>query len=66
MGLGDIVDEFPNQDGLSDTCTSEETNFTTTIVRSKKVNDLDTSLQNLRDVVPAVRSFGSLGGTISR
>jgi hypothetical protein len=30
MGLGDVVDEFLNQDSLSDTCTSDETNFTAT------------------------------------
>jgi len=47
MGLGNIVDEFLNQDGLSDTSTSEETNLSATGVRGKEVDDLDTGLQNL-------------------
>lgn len=47
MGLGDVVDELLNQDGLSDTGTSEETNLSTTGVGSKKVDNLDTGFENL-------------------
>ena len=47
MGLGDVVDELLDQHGLTDTGTTEETNLSTTSVRSEEVDDLDTSLQNL-------------------
>ena len=47
MSLGDVVDELLNQDGLSDTGTSEETNLSTTGVGSKKVDNLDTGFENL-------------------
>lgn len=46
MGLGDVVNEFLNQHRLSDTSTSEETNLSTTSVGGKKIDNLDTSLQN--------------------
>jgi len=38
-----------NQHGLSDTSTTEQTNLSTTSVRGQKVDDLDTSLQDLGD-----------------
>jgi hypothetical protein len=44
--LGDVVDQFLNQDGLTDTGTTEQSNLTTSGVRSQQVDDLDTSLQN--------------------
>ena len=47
MGLGDVVDKFLNQDSLSDTGTSEKTNFSTTGVGSKQVDNLDTRLEDL-------------------
>ncbi len=47
MSLGDVVDEFLNQDSLSDTSTSKETNLSTTSVRSEQVDNLDTGLENL-------------------
>jgi hypothetical protein len=40
-------DQFLNEDGLADTSTTEETNLSTTRVRSQKVNNLDASDQNL-------------------
>lgn len=46
MGLGDVVNELLNQDSLSDTGTSEETNLSTTSVGSEEIDDLDTGLQN--------------------
>jgi hypothetical protein len=49
-----------NQDGLSDTGTTEQTNLTSSSVRSQQVNDLDTGLQNLGDngLVNEGRSVG--------
>ena len=40
MGLGDVVDEFLNQDGLPDTCppSPKKANLSTTSIRSKEVN----------------------------
>jgi hypothetical protein len=40
--LGDVVDKFHNEDGLTDTGTTEETNLTTTSIWVKKVDNLDT------------------------
>jgi hypothetical protein len=39
--------ELLDEDGLSDTCTTEETNLTTTGVRGEKVDDLDTGNEDL-------------------
>jgi hypothetical protein len=47
MSLCNIVDEFLNQHSLADTGTSEQTNLSATSIRCKKINNLDTSLQNL-------------------
>ena len=47
MSLGNVVNELLNQDSLSDTSTTEETDLTTTSVGSKEINNLDTSLENL-------------------
>ena len=47
MSLGDVVDKFLNQHGLSDTGTTEKTNLSTTSIRSEEVDDLDSGLQNL-------------------
>lgn len=46
VGLGDVVDQFLNQDGLTDTGTTEQSNLTTSGVRSQQVDDLDTGLQD--------------------
>lgn len=43
---GSTHDELLNEHGLSDTCTSEETNLTTTRVGCKKIHDLDTGDQH--------------------
>jgi peptide chain release factor 1 len=66
MGLGDIVDEFLNQDGLSDASTSEETDLSTTGVGGKEVNDLDTGFQNLggSGLVDEGRGVGVDGGKL--
>ncbi len=45
MGLGDVVDELSNQDGLSDTGTSKETNLTTSSVRGEQIDDLDAGFE---------------------
>ena len=47
VGLGDVVDQLLNEDGLSDTGTTEETDLSTTSVGGKEVDDLDTSDENL-------------------
>lgn len=47
VSLGNVVDEFLNEDSLADTSTTEETNLSTTGVRGQEVDDLDTSDQNL-------------------
>jgi hypothetical protein len=47
VGLGDVVDQLLNEDGLADTGTTEETNLSTTSVGSEQIDDLDTSDQNL-------------------
>lgn len=47
MGLGDVVDKLLDQHSLSDTGTTEETNFATTSVGGKEIDDLDTGLEHL-------------------
>jgi hypothetical protein len=47
MGLGNVVDQLLNQDGLSDSGTTEQSNLTTSSVRGEQVDDLDTGLQDL-------------------
>jgi len=46
VGLGNVVDKFLNQHGLTDTGTTEKTNLTTTGVWSNQVNNFDTRLEN--------------------
>jgi hypothetical protein len=58
VGLGDVVDELLDEDSLADTSATEQTNLTTTSVRSEKIDDLDTSLQNLS----GGRLLGESGG----
>jgi len=43
MSLGDVVDQFHNQDSLADSGTAEETNLTTLGVRGQQVDDLNAS-----------------------
>ena len=45
---GDVTDQLLDQDRLSYTCTTEESDFTTLLIGAEKVNDLDTGLQDLR------------------
>jgi peptide chain release factor 1 len=59
VSLGDVVNQFLNQDSLADTGTTEETNLTTTSVGGKKIDDLDTSLENFGSG-GLVNEFGSL------
>jgi hypothetical protein len=47
VGLGDVVDELLDEDGLADTGTAEETNLSTTSIGSKQIHHLDTGHQNL-------------------
>ena len=54
VGLGDVVDKLLNQDGFTDTGTTEKSDLTTTGVWGKEIDDLDTGLENL-----------SLGGLVN-
>lgn len=47
MSLGDVVNEFLDQHSFADTSTTEETDLASTSIGRQKVDDLDTSLQNL-------------------
>jgi len=47
VGLCDIVDEFLDQNGLADAGTTKETDFTTTSIGCKEVDNLDTSFEDL-------------------
>lgn len=47
MGLGNVVDQLLNQDGFTDTGTTEKSNLTTSSVRGQQIDDLDTSLEHL-------------------
>lgn len=46
MGLGDVVDEFLDQDGFADASTAKETDFTATSIGGKEVDDLDAGFQD--------------------
>ena len=43
----DVSDQLLNEDGLSYTCASEESDLTTLLLRAKEVYDLDTGLEKL-------------------
>ena len=58
VGLGDVVDQLLDEDGLADTSTTEQTDLTTTGVGGEEIDDLDTSDQNL--------SGGGLLGELGR
>jgi hypothetical protein len=47
MGLGNVVNQLLDENGLTDTGTTEETNLTTSGVRGEEVDDLNTGLENL-------------------
>ncbi len=47
VSLGDVVDKLLNQHGLSDTSTTEQSDLSTTSVRSEEIDNLDTGLENL-------------------
>lgn len=46
VGLGDVVDELLNEDSLSDSSSTEESNLSSTRVRSEEIDDLDTGLED--------------------
>eukprot|EP00043_Microstomoeca_roanoka_P001490 m.33042 g.33042 ORF g.33042 m.33042 type:complete len:558 (+) comp10850_c1_seq1:312-1985(+) len=48
VSLGDVVDQLHDKHSLADTSTTEKTNLATLSVRSKEINDLDTSLEDFR------------------
>ena len=47
MSLSNVVNQLLNQDSLSDTSTTEETNLSTTSVGGKEIDDLDTGFKDL-------------------
>ena len=47
VGLGDVVDELLDEDGLADSGSTEESDLSTTRVRGEEVDDLDSGLEDL-------------------
>lgn len=66
MSLGDVVNQLLNEDSLSDTSTTEQTNLSTTSVGSEQIDDLDTSNENLSSgrLVYELRRIGVNGQTM--
>merc|ERR1712137_12305 len=66
VGLGDVVNQLLNEDSLSDTSTSEETNLSTTSVRSQQVDNLDTGDEDLGGggLLGELRGVGVDGGVL--
>ena len=60
VGLGDVVDELLDEDGLADSGTAEQANLSATGVRGKEVDNLDTGLEDLgrRRLVDEGRGVG--------
>ena len=48
MQLGDVVDEFHDDDGLADAGAAERADLAAFQERANEVNDLDAGRQNLR------------------
>ena len=46
--LGDVVDQFHDENGLADACAAEQADLAALCVRSEKVDDLDAGDENLR------------------
>ena len=66
MGLGIIVDEFLNQHSFPYTSTSKQTNLSTTSIRGKEINDLDTSFQNVSSRRLVISMNGAEFDTLNR
>jgi peptide chain release factor 1 len=65
MGLGDVVNKLHNQDSLSDTSTTEETNLTSSGVGGNQIDDLNTSQKDIiRDTESGVLRGISVDGTL--
>ena len=47
VGLGDVVDELLDEDGLANSGTAEESDLSATGVGGKEVDDLDAGLEDL-------------------
>ena len=47
MLCSDILNQFLNQHGFSDTGSSEQTDLSSLCIRCKKINDFDSGLKNL-------------------
>ncbi len=43
---GDVVHQFLNQNGFSNTCTTEETDLTAFDIRAEEVDDLDAGFKD--------------------
>ena len=46
MGFRDVVDQFQDQNGFTNTGTTEQSNFTTTCIWCEKINNFNTGNQN--------------------
>src|SRR5258706_1562149 len=46
MRLRDVVDQFQNEDGFSNTCTAEQANFPTFSVWGEEIDDFDPRFKN--------------------
>jgi peptide chain release factor 1 len=66
VGLGDVVNQLLNEDSLSNTSTSKETNLSTTSVRSQQVDNLDTGNEDLSGggLLGELRGVGVDGGVL--
>ena len=59
----EVTNEFHNDDSLTDTSTTEETNLTTLLVRGEEIDDLDTYEENGK-LIKLIRARHHSGGPI--
>src|SRR4051794_19272192 len=60
MSLGDVIDKLLDQHSLADTGTAKQSNLATTGVGGKKIDDLDSGLQDFGGG-SLINKLGSLG-----
>ena len=59
VGLGDVVDEFHDDDGLADAGAAERADLAALGEGADEVDDLDAGLENLRGLVSWSASVGA-------
>ena len=66
VSLGDVVDKLLDQDGFTDTGTTEKSNLSSTSVGGEEVDDLDTGLEDLGlgGLLDELRGVGVDGGVL--